>query len=100
MAGVQAVSAGGSGGRGQDLTRAAGELAPLLPELAPGLSYMAETFSRAFVARVIQRMVGGSSALSAPREWRRKIERDRECASARYSTLYEACVCVCVSMCV
>ena len=40
------------------LGRTAGELAPLLPDLAPGIGYMAETFTRAFVERVFQRIVG------------------------------------------
>ena len=59
---VQSVGlmAGGGGGGGElpRLGRAASELAPLLPDLAPGLSYMTETFTRAFIERVFQRLSG------------------------------------------
>ncbi|GAX76281.1 hypothetical protein CEUSTIGMA_g3726.t1 [Chlamydomonas eustigma] len=37
------------------LSMAAAELAPLLPEISPGLNYMAETFARAFIRRLVQR---------------------------------------------
>ena len=40
------------------LGRAASELAPLLPDLAPGLGYMTEAFTRAFIGRVFQRLAG------------------------------------------
>ncbi|GAX81708.1 hypothetical protein CEUSTIGMA_g9136.t1 [Chlamydomonas eustigma] len=47
------------------LSRAAAELAPLLPEISPGLNYMAETFARAFMRRLVQRFanLGGLSGL-------------------------------------
>lgn len=51
------------------LGRTAGELMPLLPEIAPGMGYMAEAFVKAFVERVFQRMVGigvGLAGGSAP----------------------------------
>lgn len=38
------------------LTRAASELAPLIPEIQPGLQYMATEFGRAFTRRVLQRL--------------------------------------------
>ena len=65
---VRAVQAGAGGAQdlvprlvGEEIPRirqTASELAPLVPELAPGIAYMAEAFSRAFVQRVVQRLAG------------------------------------------
>ncbi len=45
--------------------RTAAELAPLLPELAPGLNYMAEEFTKAFIQRVLQRLGSNDQVMPA-----------------------------------
>lgn len=51
---------------GQQLGGAARELAPLMPQLAPGLSYMTEAFTRAFVQRLLQRLTSAGLGFTPP----------------------------------
>lgn len=51
---------------GQQLGGAARELAPLMPQIAPGLSYMTEAFTRAFVQRLLQRLASAGLGFVPP----------------------------------